>query len=1541
MYKRYVKLVLVVLLFIIIASCERKNENEFLPKSCRTYNQFMYLVSEDFYQILQTNKIKISSKRFGDSISQVKSIKISASAGSDIDLNGIQCFPYLNTLEISGAGIKDLSPLAELNRVEVLKIDQTNIFNLEPLRNMTKLKELTITNTATLQNLAGIENFKRLEYINLSNNGIVGIEELAELTRLQEINLNNNEIEALESLEVLPELLILKVENNLIDFNEVEEFQGFKALRELYAKSNRICKTKPLGTLESLVFLDISDNNLGNMILDTSCEIDKPDFTFLKEIPSLRTLLARSNGLDSLESIQDVDIKHLQELDFSDNLISSIEPLILNSSLKAGNLTSLSLNNNQIEDISNIDEITNLTTLNLNNNHIGINGETIEAVFELKKLIELDLSHNQILELPPIIEGDEIKLPTVEVLDFSHNRLQKINNLYGHDKLKQVILNNNEITEIKNSFSNMSNLERVVWFNSDTLESELNIITLIEKAFNNLPKISFFEAGILQFDFISRDLNIINSFNTLNQFTSIKLDNLGINSIDNDSFRLAEVTEVNLDNNHLSEIYWINNLPKLTKLSAGNNEIMIDELLIIENSNVKEINLNGNLITSVLFLNKFPSLEVVDLASNMVSLGEEIILNSNNLIGFQHLKEINLDYNNISVLNGISNLDSLTKLNLQGNPINKINGLVNLKNLSELSIDYSYNVSYINGLSNLGITDFEFNQLTSMELIITSNSLANNHFTHLNLSKKSFADSNFNFIKNLSYLLLLDLSYTNYNNIDTVKDLTNLEALNLAGNGISNITPLTKLVNLKLLILENNYISNINVLLNHNKLEYLSLQDNNLASIEVSSTTSYFDNMQNLTYLNLRGNSFTSLVGLNNLSSLNALYIPENLVTFNNTLNGTHNLTLLTNYNSSISTYLIYNNNVTINNSFNSEQFNYLQFPVGYNRLILNSFEHLHALDLSGTGYTNYDLDFIKGFKNLQCLDFYGNSTITEIKNLDLSNLVKLEYVNMFDSSIQNVVNSFNNSPKLTTVDFSYATVSVQDSFNNCGMTSVYLGSGVTNIDNSFNSETLKTYYFQSIYHRDLLTITDSFNYINKLFIRDSELKIDFINSFSEVKALHLLNTKIQDTENIINYHFIENFTKLELLGIENIILQDKYSFPLDLNKLTNLEQLELSNLVLYELDNIFVGNSKIKSISLLSMTIDTLQNSFNKNLNLGEITICNSTINTLSNSFSETGVTIIDLDNNYLTHINSSFNKNNQTNIIFRYNNYGQIRSSFNDNPNLSTEVVLDNISLVENSFNNNEQLTTIRFSNRDILNIINSLNNTSVADIIVYRKQDLHTLSGFNNTNITRIGIADFDNLQEISGFENVKLTDLSLEGSLLQDVSFLDNVDLSNLKYISIYEFTALTSSEIMNLVNRSQAKNLVLTGVSKDINGLNLNIINSLTYLEIYHNDLDLNAIVAKLATKTSTESLYVTRNVYNGLTTYFYNQISREEIEQKILTEEEKAYRNQLDTSKYDDDEIETMVSEYMDRYRLEALDRDVEQEMERLVDEKLKYFTTF
>lgn len=1539
MYKRYVKLVLVVLLFIISASCERKNENEFLPKSCRSYNQFMYLVSEDFYQILQTNKIKISSKRFGDSISQVKSIKIATSAGSDIDLNGIQCFPYLNTLEISGAGIKDLSPLAELNRVEVLKIDQTNIFNLEPLRNMTKLKELTITNTNTLQSLAGVENFKRLEYVNLSNNGIVDIKELAELERLEEINLNNNKIEAVDSLNVLPELAILRVENNLIDFNQVEKIQGFKALRELYAKSNRICKTKPLGTLESLVFLDISDNNLGNMILDTSCEIDKPDFTFLKEIPSLRTLLARSNGLDSLESIQDVDIKHLQELDFSDNLISSIEPLILNSSLKAGNLTSLSLNNNQIEDLSNIDEITNLTTLKLNNNHIGINGETIEAVFELKKLIELDLSHNQILELPPIIEGDEIKLPTVEVLDFSHNRLQKINNLYGHDKLKQVILNNNEITEIINSFSNMSNLERVVWFNPDTLESELNIITLIEKAFNNLPKISFFEAGILQFDFISRDLNIVNSFNTLNQFTSIKLDNLGINSIDNDSFTLAEVTEVNLDNNHLSDIYWINNLPKLTKLSAGNNEIMIDELLITENHNLKELTLHQNLITNVLFLNKFPSLEVGDLSNNMISLGTEVIPDANYLIGFQNLKAINLANNNITVVNGISNLDNLASLNLEGNPLSKINGLVNLKNLSAFVVDYNYNVSYINGLSNLGITDFEIKSFTSWELTITSNSLANNHFDTLNLSGKIFADSNFNFIKNLSYLLLLDLSYTNYNNIDTVKDLTNLEALNLAGNGISNITPLTKLVNLKLLILENNYISNINVLLNHNKLEYLSLQDNNLASIEVSSTTSYFDNMQNLTYLNLRGNSFTSLVGLNNLSALNTLLIPENLVTFNNTLNGTNNLMTLTNYTNS--TYLIYASNVTINNSFNSEQFNYLQFPVGYNKLINNSFAHLSALALGNTGYTNYDLGFIKGFKNLQYLDFAGNSTITEIKNLDLSDLTKLAYVNLLSTRVEKIINSFNNCSELTTIELSNPTVSVQDSFNNGGITALYFTSSITSIENSFNSDTLKELTFSSMNYSNLLTIKAAFNYVNELYILNSALKIDVIDSFSEVNTLALANSKIEDKENTINYHFIENLPKLELLGIENIILQDKYSFPLDLNKLTNLEQLELSNLVLYELNNIFVGNSNIKSISLLSMTIDTLQNSFNKNLNLGEITIYNSTINTLSNSFSETGVTIIDLDNNYLTHINSSFNKNNQTNIIFRYNNYGQIRSSFNDNPNLSTEVILDNISLVENSFNNNEQLTTIRFSNRDILNIINSLNNTSVADIIVDRKQDLHTLSGFNNTNITRIGIADFDNLQAISGFENVKLTDLSLEGSLLQDVSFLDNVDLSNLKYISIYEFTALTSSEIMNLVNRSQAKNLVLTGVSKDINGLNLNIINSLTYLEIYHNDLDLNSIVAKLATKTSTESLYVTRNVYNGLTTYFYNQISREEIEQKILTEEEKAYRNQLDTSKYDDDEIETMVSEYMDQYRLEALDRDVEQEMERLVDEKLRYFTTF
>jgi len=927
MYKSIVRFILLLVTFIFLTSCNENKNLDFLPESCQTYNNFMYLISDDFYYVLQNNGIEITKNNFADSLNKVRLLEIKEeSLTSEIDLNGIQCFPYLNQLELEGKGIKDISPLIDLKRIETLIINNTRIFDLEPLTNMTKLKNLTITNTKTLESLSGIENFKRLEYVDLSNNGLIDVKQLGSLNRLTEIVLNNNKISDITELKSLPQLKKLHVEQNKIDFNKTSEFEGFKSLQELYIKTNNICRTEALSTLENLEFLDISDNNLGNRFNDLSCSLEKPDFSFIKEIPSLRVLYARSNGLNSLETIQDVNIKHITELDFSNNEITTIEPLVLNESLLEGNLKILSLNHNEIKDVYGINALKTLTSLTLNNNQIGINGDLIEPVYALENLVNLDLSHNEISELPSLIEGDVIKLPKIDTLNVSFNNLTEINKLTEHDNLKNIILNNNQIITIKDSFVNMKNLEKIIWFDTETIDTELNSISSIVNSFNNVSKLTFFEEGVLTFDFPTNNLVIKDSFNSLKQFIGIYLDSFNIAGIDEDSFHLDNVFSISISDNKLTDINWINNLPNLRILTASNNHIQIESDVIEENS-IIELDLSNNDIESVTFLDAFKDIEKINLENNMISLGYDSYISYeelNILSNFTNLKDLNLAKNDITVLNGIYNLSNLETLDLSGNNLIEINGLVNLPKLTNLNIDYNYLITYVNGLSNLGLTSLPLEQLTSDNIIITSLSLKDNKFTELILSNKTIENNDFEFIKNLDYKTDFYLDRTNISSLESLSNLINLELLVANNNQIIDITPLQDLINMQILILDSNDISNITPLENLTNLKYLSLRNNFISSIQTNSSKSVFDEMKDLEYLELGENNFTSLVGLNNLAKLEYLSIPLSVNSFNNTLNGLNSLEEFTNFYSN--TYHITNNNLIIMNSFNSENFKYLIF---------------------------------------------------------------------------------------------------------------------------------------------------------------------------------------------------------------------------------------------------------------------------------------------------------------------------------------------------------------------------------------------------------------------------------------------------------------------------------------------------------------------------------------------------------------------------------------------------------------------------------------
>ncbi len=1648
--RRKILIPILLLYAFILTSCLDNSRNKvFLPDYCQTYNQFINTVSDDFYKILVENGYKIESNKFGDSIVEVKSLIINEDDPLyEIDLNGIQCFPYINKLELTGKSIKDISPLINLERVETLTIDNTKIFKLEPLKNMTKLKSLTINNTNTLQRLDGIENFKRLSEINLVNNGLIEVEELADLENLETININKNEVETIDALSNLPKLKTLSVENNKISFNNVNEIDGFDALENLFAATNNICKTEALGTLEKLKILDISNNNLTNMNAEASCMSTVADFTFIENISGLETFFAKDNGIDSLATItSDLDLGNLKILDLSNNLISNISPLINNTSLHDNvfetlilkdnliaelpvinndtlptiktldlsnnkltkitnfqkhdslvnlnlaeneiteiidsfiemdnltqvswyknidedekkniisriensfidtpqilfnlnedinvlsfdflttntdiinsfkglnqftevnlndcginsidinsfnllNVTKVEVNDNQLTDILWINNLPNLTNFSATNNLISnieeeiinptkintldLSGNLIDNVaflsvanfpklknlslannniisinelFKLSTIENVDLSNNFITTLPALTQTT---LPSIKVLNLANNNLTKIIDFKDNDSLSDLILHNNEITEIVNSFSEMDNLSRITWF--DYENEKYNDINRIENSFINTPKLLFYlneDINVLSFDFLTINTDIINSFKGLNQFTEVNLNDYGINSIDINSFNLLNVTKVEVNNNQLTDILWINNLPKLGSFSADNNLINIS-ITDINSNLIKNLSLVGNQINNVEFLSKMPKIEILDLGFNNVVLD-----NFNLLSNFVNLKEIYLNDNNISSVNGINNLDNLEILNLESNNITFINGITNLQNLTNLYLTTT-SINYINGLSSLGSADLDLYSITANAVDITADSLKDNNFQTVNLSYKII--NNFDFLENLTYIKELDLSYTDITNLTYVSGLNRLEILyinkNYDNNKIQDIASLENLTSLKILSLNNNNISDIKPLINLVNLEELNLINNNIISIKLNelSNNSVFDNMSSLTYLNLAENEFTELVGLNNMESLKVLDIPGTVVKFTDTLSGNNELISITNYYYGV--YNIDKMSVIVENSFNSKLFTQISFLNGYSNDLNGSFKYLESLNLSNTGFTN--IDFISEMNDLIILNFGNNTTITTIDNLSCSNLSNLESISLSDN-VTDITNSFN------------ACVSLYN---------VNLGSNINNIDSSFKSSKLVNLYFPYNYSKSI-TINDSFTY---------------------VETLDVSNTSID------NYHFIDDLTSLKVLNMNNIITSDRKfaNFPVDISKLTNLERISISgsvydNLEIEAISSLF-NNSKLNYINFGYITISSISNSFKNNTDLSEINLSDTFISSISGSFI----------NNSIVSMMINGNGGNM-----------QITDSFDDNSNLNW----------------------VEFDNYDKLYITNSFNDTPLYNLHFSVNDGVMELSGFNNTQLSEL--ESYENIESISGFENVEFQTIHLASNKLTDFSFMDNIDKNNLQTLYLENLT-LDSADIFSMFNNcSQLRYLYISNSLTNLNSIELNIINKLSYISMVHNNLDKEEVISKLAQKTTSNLLQINIPVIteNDFYQHFENDsdlVNRQLIRQELIDLEEQSYRNQLiyDNPDLTISEIDSLVEAHMLEY-VEEVNGLVEAEVNSIIDNAMSKFIIY
>lgn len=190
---------------------------------------------------------------------------------------------------------------------------------------------------------------------------------------------------------------------------------------------------------------------------------------------------------------------------------------------------------------------------------------------------------------------------------------------------------------------------------------------------------------------------------------------------------------------------------------------------------------------------------IIDLSS----CGLEFIPDA--LLSLTHLHTVNLRYNGLSSLTGVSSLKKLVNLDLGANSIADVSDLVDLTKLRRLD------------LSDNHISDFS--PLKAL-LELTDLDLRNNYLTDLS------------FIEVLVRLETLYLMTGEITDIECISALQKLKKLYLNRNMINDAEPLSTLSKLEVLDLRSNNISDISFLTGLSKLKKIYLDDNQISHIE-------------------------------------------------------------------------------------------------------------------------------------------------------------------------------------------------------------------------------------------------------------------------------------------------------------------------------------------------------------------------------------------------------------------------------------------------------------------------------------------------------------------------------------------------------------------------------------------------------------------------------------------------------------------------------------------------------------------------------------
>lgn len=327
-------------------------------------------------------------------------------------------------------------------------------------------------------------------------------------------------------------------------------------------------------------------------------------------------------------------------------------------------LQSLSIQFQEVEDISELAYLTNLKYLNLYDNNIT----DITALSNLKKLTDLNLEYNDITDITALSA-----LTNLEFLNLGHSQINELTALANLSKLRILRVSNETIDDIT-ALSSLTSLEELtLWglrINDISPLSKLKKLYALELGSNEISDITALE-GLTELKYLYLQDNNISDLSALKNLTKLEYLELSNNRIRDISVldMLPESCAVYVECNPIGmeePIIWnaADGIPDsrlFEEIVAVADENEDGFLTIKEAESVTKLEIEFKEIKDLLGIDMLSNLEYLDLSNNDIT---DITALSN----LEKLNYLDLSYNKITDASAISQLPNLEYLNLEGNP---------------------------------------------------------------------------------------------------------------------------------------------------------------------------------------------------------------------------------------------------------------------------------------------------------------------------------------------------------------------------------------------------------------------------------------------------------------------------------------------------------------------------------------------------------------------------------------------------------------------------------------------------------------------------------------------------------------------------------------------------------------------------------------------------------------------------------------------------------------------------------------------------------